>query len=158
MSNLPSNPSQSFKKRNPELYEAYFKGQATKPLPQIRREILEKVSKRIRQGSKPLLNKLEQEWFDLLYPLHPNYERPIAQAITFRLANGLRYTPDVLAWSWPQLPLSRPNRVTCWEVKGKHAWDDSIVKIKVAATTYPAITWILAWKENGEWKTQQVLP
>src|SRR5690242_9154080 len=59
---------------------------------------IELPRKRIRQSTKPLMNKLEQEWFDHLCRSH---RKLIAQGITFRLANGLRFTPDVFCFEWP---------------------------------------------------------
>jgi len=110
---------------------------------------------RIRQFSKQL-NKLEQEWFNILNVQNPSYPRPRAQAVRFRLCNGVHYTPDVFIPNWPwDLQIAMP---TAFEVKGPKAWDDAIVKIKMAAHEWPDIRWILAWKENGQWKTQVILP
>jgi hypothetical protein len=111
-------------------------------------------AKRIRQDSKPLLNKLEQEFFDYLTAEY-DVENLRAQAITYRIGNGVRFTPDLTGHIWN--PPAEPH-FTAWEVKGKHAWDDALVKLKVAAGLYPEIDWILVWKENGEWKEQRVLP
>lgn len=112
--------------------------------------------KRIRQDPKPLLNKLETEWFEILNAQYPNYERPKAQHVTFRLANGLRYTPDILAFRWPDP--NGPARTTAWEVKGKWFTDDSNAKLKVFASAYPEIRVILVWKDNSQWQEQTVLP
>jgi hypothetical protein len=46
---------------------------------------------------------------------------------------------------------------TAWEVKGPRSWDDALVKIKVAATAYPEVKWLLVWKHNGRWEHQEVL-
>lgn len=107
------------------------------------------TKKRIRQSSKPLSNKLETEfgaWLHGTYPLATIAE----QAITFRLANGVKYTPDWIVFG--------NIFVSCFEVKGKHTWDDAIVKVKVAASLYPDIRWLMVWKLNGEWMMQSVLP
>lgn len=110
--------------------------------------------KRIRQSDKPLMNKLEAEWFAIINAQFPNYPRPRAQTVTIRLANGVRYTPDMFAFSWPS---DRGSCPTAWEVKGKHAWDDAIVKLKVAATSFPEIRFVLVWKNGGEWRQQEVM-
>lgn len=105
--------------------------------------------KRILQNTKPLSNKLETQFGEHLRAWYPGaliYE----QAITLRLANGVRYTVD---WA-----VSRGIGVFCYEVKGRHAWDDAIVKLKVAATTFPNWHWHLAWKDVGEWQIQIVEP
>ena len=103
--------------------------------------------KRIRQSGKPLSNKLETnfgQWLKLMHPGAPIYE----QAITFRLANGLRYTPD-----WVMVDNAD---VFCYEVKGPRMWDDAVAKVKMAASVYKHFGWILVWKENGVWSSQAV--
>ena len=103
--------------------------------------------KRIRQDPKPLLNKLEAEWFEVLKRTNP-LARP--QALKFRLCNGTVLCPDFADLT------CRP--VTCWEVKGKHAWEDSLIKLKFAASAWPEVEWRLCWKEEGQWKIQNILP
>lgn len=111
--------------------------------------------KRIRQSSKPLLNKLETEWFAVLNAQFPNFPRPRAQAKRYRLGNGIWYKPDFSASSWPG---DGPAKETCWEVKGPHAFRGGLENLKVAAGLYPEIRWILVWKEKGRWQQQNVLP
>lgn len=113
-------------------------------------------SKRIRQDSKPLMNNLETEYFNRLKDLYPNYPPIRAQAKTFRLCNGVRFTPDLSCSIWPVC--GDAARETCWEIKGPHSWDDAIVKVKMAAHEFPEICWHFCWKENGEWKEQILLP
>lgn len=153
MNQIPTQVSESVRKRNPHLYgpsdyvikslkcgEAYAKEFCTP-----------KPAKRIRQSSKPLLNKLEQEWFDVLlirYPSHAKAIRP--QTIRFKLGNGIWYKPDI--WC--------PTLGTwgcCWEVKGPHSFRGGIENLKVAASLYPEIKWVLVWKDKG-WQEQEVLP
>lgn len=115
------------------------------------RHIIEslKPKKRIRQNSKPLSNKLESEFgikLRLDYPESDIFE----QAITLRIANGLRYTPDWAA--------CHASCTTFYEVKGRHAWDDSIAKLKMAATTFPMWHWFLVWKCGERWELQRVFP
>ena len=112
-----------------------------------------KSPKRIRQSTKPLLNKLESECFEYL---KLNGLPMFAQSISFRLANGLRYKPDFFAFEWPAVgELDRP---TGFEVKGPHAFRGGFENLKMAATTYPQIRWILLWKQDGKWQQQRVLP
>jgi len=123
------------------------KGESPDPEPnQVTKGIRD--AKRIRQSSKPIMNKLEQEFVDFLKSRwREELENKIyTQAITFKLANGVRYSPDVVLL---------PN---CYEVKGPHFRDDAIVKLKVAASAYPTLNWCLVWKENGEWREQIILP
>lgn len=108
-----------------------------------------KPKKRIRQSSKPLSNKLEAECGHYLREKFPHagvYE----QAITLRLGNGVKYTPDWVVVSALQ--------TTVYEVKGKKVWDDSVAKLKVAASLYHFWEWYLIWKDKDGWQTQVVLP
>lgn len=111
---------------------------------------------RIRQSSKPLMNKLETQYFNLIKDRYPNYPPVRAQAKTFRLCNGVRFTPDLSCSIWPVE--QGPARETCWEIKGPKSWDDAIVKAKMAAHEYPEICWRFAWKHEGKWCEQILLP
>lgn len=106
--------------------------------------------KRIRQASKPLLNKLEQEAMDMLHARFP-YSKFQPHAMKLELANGSWYCPDII-----EFPKEPPLHI--YEVKGKHSWDDAIVKLKVAARTWQEFHWWLMWKEGEVWKSQRVLP
>jgi len=111
---------------------------------------------RIRQSHKPLMNGLENEWFARIKDRYPNYPPVRPQAKTFRLCNGVRFTPDFSCSIWPVEGSAA--RETCWEVKGPHAWEDSLIKLKMAAHEYPEICWHLAWKKEGKWCEQILLP
>jgi hypothetical protein len=105
------------------------------------------AEKRIRQNTKPLMNKLETEFLNVLLADFIHLEIH-AQAITFKLANGLRYTPDFFNF----------HRRTAWEVKGKWVDGDSFPKLKMAASVFPEISWRLVWKdENKKWQQQIIL-
>lgn len=108
----------------------------------------QKQKKRLRQDSKPLLNKLETEFFNWLKAFYPSAViRP--QAKRYRLANGIWYKPDftaILQQEW------------AWEVKGPHAFRGGFENLKVAAATYPEIKWTLVWKQDGRWEHQEILP
>jgi len=107
--------------------------------------------KRIRQGEKPP-TKLEADWRAHMEAKYPHIKFR-AQAIRFRLANGAWYKPDLMAWL--------DSRIVCWETKGpKQAKNVArgILTIKVAATTWPEVLFILAWRESGAWYQQEVLP
>lgn len=108
-----------------------------------------RAPKRIRQDGKPLLNKLEAEfktWWEMA-----SGNTLYSQSIRFRLANGLWYKPDfiqccaVMGW-------------TAFEVKGPHSFRGGFENLKMAATTYRNIKWVLAWKQDGAWQQQAVLP
>lgn len=127
--------SKTFQKLNPHLFG----------MPKVVAAEKEKKPQRIRQNAKPLLNKLEAEYLRILQVRRVGVR---SQAITLKLANGVRYTPDFF-----QL-----DSVEAWEVKGRHAWEDSLIKLKFAAKEYPEIRFTLVWKEDGQWKEQTVLP
>lgn len=120
-----------------------------------------KVSKpmRVRQSDKPLMNKIESEYFSILNVQHLTFQRPRPQAKRYQLANGVTYTPDITASSWPDDEGVEAAVETAWEVKGVHSWDDAMVKIKVAAHEWPEIRWFLVWKDPaGRWQKQRILP
>jgi len=105
--------------------------------------------KRLRQSTRKI-SKLELEWGELLKQAQWRYLRN--NAIAFRLANGCVYWPD-----WTAYDLK--GRQTAWEVKGKRAWDDAIVKIKVAAHEYPETCFVLVWNgDTGLWHQQVIWP
>lgn len=128
------------------------------------KSLLDKIAppKRIRQSSKPLLNKLEAEWLERLKahdPVtgwkggHNGYAFNIrSQAKRYRLGNGIWYKPDFTA--------TVDLRETAWEVKGPRAFRGGFENLKVAASLYPEIKWVLVWKDpaTGAWQRQEVLP
>ena len=106
-------------------------------------------SRRLRQDTKPLLNKLEMQ-----FKVH--YERLtghtlIPQAIRFKLANGLWYKPDFILYC-PTMGLR------AFEIKGPHSFRGGFENLKMAAHQYHWIKWTLAWKECGVWQEQIILP
>jgi len=107
-----------------------------------------KIRKRIRQDEKPLMNKLEQEYHDTFLIEENNV---CIQSMRFRLATGLWYKPDFFYINYDGLP-------SAIEVKGPHAYRGGFENLKMAAHQYQWINWVLAWKENGGWKEQVVLP
>ena len=147
MKDIPRmNVSESTKKRNPHLYRVILEDGSVGTI--VRRP------QRLRQSSKPLMNKLEQEWFDVL---RFNTNSIVhCQGIKFKLANGLTYLPDFFCFDW--MSAGEFARPTAFEVKGPWATDDAIAKVKMFATAYPEIRVILVWKDdNKQWQTQRVL-
>lgn len=105
----------------------------------------------IRQDSKGL-NKTEAAFVDYLRFKWPG-ELVLAQSVTLKLANGVRYTPDFIV---PQATSAK--LMLAYEVKG-FMRDDAAVKIKVAAANYPWIKFYLV-KRDGRtgWQINEVLP
>lgn len=131
------------RKNNPALF-GDNPTQTPNPMPST-----EKPRKRIRQDTKPLLNKLETEFGQYLHAFYPS-NSIIPQSIRFRLGNGIWYKPDYVMIS--------TDGVQAYEVKGPHAFRGGFENLKVAASLYPSISWVLVWKENCAWQNQAILP
>lgn len=127
-------------------------GVATSPLPTA--PALEKPKARLRQRTKPLLNRLETAFLARLEHQYQHGAKILSQAITLKIGNGVRYTPDfVVVTQRKDFGIG----IEVWEVKGPHSWDDSIVKLKVAAALFPWIAFNLASGNAGTWRIQQIL-
>lgn len=142
---------------NPETrrrLEAALRGESS--LPVKRPALFVKAAlKRLRQQEQPLLNGLETAWMENLKRTLPaeSLSTLRGQAIRFRIANGVAYTPDFTAMVG--------GKPFAWECKGprKVRWSaKGAMTTKMAAQQYPEWTWIYVWKEDGEWRTQIVLP
>jgi hypothetical protein len=71
------------------------------------------------------------------------------QCITLKLADDTRYTPDF--WSIEN------GKLFAYEVKG--FWrDDAKVKVKVAARTFPWISFRVVQKQKDHWKFTEIKP
>ena len=117
-----------------------------------------KAGTRIRQNSAGL-NKTEQAFYDYLKAREdPGVLRTVLphEAITLKLANGCRFTPDfVVAY---HCPMREQVELVAYEVKG-FMRDDAAVKIKVAATAFPWITFHLVTRlpgGGGGWAISEV--
>lgn len=70
------------------------------------------------------------------------------EALTFRLANGHRYTPD-----WVVFADGRP--VSCHEVKGRHRFHShqrARLAFDQAAAEFPGLTWLWATLTEKGWE------
>ena len=81
------------------------------------------------------------------------------EAITLKIANGCRYTPDWVAWRNPCTVPSGLRVGLFYEIKARDMiWDDAIVKLKVAASKFPQFEfYICAYSKTG-WTIERVLP
>lgn len=119
----------------------------------------EVVKTRIRQQSKPLLNKLETEFFSYLQAnrLMPPAIRP--QAKRYKIGNGAWYKPD---FTQAADAFDRSDwREHAWEVKGPSKMKGvakGLLALKAAAHQWPEVRFVLAWKEDGKWFEQEVKP
>lgn len=139
-------PGSACRKLNPHLFAA---GGSCEAEAMTTTPAVTKPSRRIRQDSKPLMNKLEAD-FKSHYEKMTGYELT-PQALRFRLGNGIWYKPDFVIFC-------RDGMTRAFEVKGPHAFRGGFENLKVAAGLYKDVNWVLAWKEGNEWKTQYVLP
>ncbi len=72
------------------------------------------------------------------------------EALTFKLANDTRYTPDFMV-------LTADRVIELHEVKG--FWrDDALVKVKVAAAQHPWFVFKAVRKEKAGWEITEVKP
>lgn len=110
-------------------------------------------TKRLRQNTKPLLNKLETRALSYLRTVHPSL-RFYPQGVRFRLANGLWYKPDLVAF----IEDDPEHWMIAYEVKGPRAFRGGFENLKMAASVYPDVAWFLIWEEGPHWLTQEILP
>jgi hypothetical protein len=108
---------------------------------------------RLRQVRGPKLNKTETDLLEHLRREFPGAEVE-PHAVNLTIANGCRYLPDFL------VQFQDGRRPLLVEAKGAHAWDDAIVKIKVAAARHRWADFWLAYRDGrtGPWKLERVLP
>jgi hypothetical protein len=157
MKELPKQVSESVRRRNPELYgrsplqqaiHAWKHGDGKFPTAEP-----PKPPKRIRQSTKPLMNKLEQDWFEVL---RCRWSIVVPQGMRFMLANGVWYKPDFIAF--PCGLESQSTALRAYECKGPHAFRGGKENLKLAAHKYPYIVWTLVWKHDGKWQEQRIYP
>lgn len=73
------------------------------------------------------------------------------QAITLRLANRLKFSPDFHY-------IDAQGRLTFEDVKGGHVWEDSRIKIKQAASLYPWAKFLVVTRSFGDWDIEEIKP
>lgn len=73
------------------------------------------------------------------------------EAVTLRLANGVRYIPDYLVDS-------PGNKAQIYEVKGGYIREDAMIKLKVAATQFKCFEFYLAQYKKRHWTITRVYP
>lgn len=122
-----------------------------------------KAKGRLRQSIRPLMNNLETEFYGTICNKYPDYPEVRIQSARYRLGNGIWYKPDFTAAFWPIPETAEETfrlRPIAWEVKGPRAFRGGFENLKVAASLYPEVRWLLVWKdqETGEWQEQHILP
>lgn len=92
------------------------------------------------------LNKTERAWLLELRIRNPKFLG--IQAMTFKLGDDCRYTPDFIE-------ISQEDKFIAWEVKG-FMRDDALVKLKVAARMFPFLDFYVVKRIKGAWETKKV--
>ncbi len=101
----------------------------------------------LRQKSGQKLNKTEAAYLSHLRGVLPPESFVEPHALTLLLANGLRYTPDFI--------VSDSSGLWAYEVKG-HMRDDAAAKLKMAASKFTFIKFILVWRNGASWGQQRI--
>lgn len=167
MSSIPTQVSESVRKRNPHLYPAFSgdilptkNGGSESSVAAVPTQAgAPRVKKRIRQSDKPKLNVLETEFEKKLKADYEGFTI-LAQAIRLELATGLWYKPDFF------IPAGHVrhadwDKSIAYEVKGPRAFRGGFENLKFAARTHGKwCKFFLVWKDKvtGEWQRQEVLP
>lgn len=84
------------------------------------------------------LNRTERLLLDEI--LIPTFHEVGIQRITLKIADSCRYTADFDT-------VDEDGNLILWDAKGGKIWEDSIIKMKVVAATYPWIRVIMAQKK-----------
>lgn len=114
-------------------------------LPAVIPDGLEPV-KKTKPSAEESLNQTERE---LLSRLRGSYKGVGVQRIRLTLAHRCTYTPDFDS-------IDTGGRLVLWECKGGFKWEDSWVKLKTAATMFPAIRFMFAQKKDGQWTFTEI--
>jgi hypothetical protein len=88
------------------------------------------------------LNKTEKAYLEFLRKMRPQWIG--VQCITLKLGHDCRYTPDFWAMDVDGL--------RAIDVKGGHTWEDSLIKLRVAARLFPFIYFIIAKRKGLVWE------
>lgn len=136
----------------PRRYQDQVAQQLGKAPPAVVTSTVVAAKGRVRQSSKPLLNKLETDFQSFLATKYLE-EDIFPQAVRLELARGHWFKPDFLL-----LDTMTGLRPTFYEVKGPHAFRGGFENLKVAARRYQFFKFILVWRDEGVWKEQHILP
>lgn len=152
---IPTTVSDAVRALNPHIFGT---------TPQVQRAISDAVAhenkKRVRQHEGDGMNKTERAFLEHLKVQYPaDVHRP--HALSFRLANGSNYRPDIISTILVQRRTDGNEpaiQMTAWETKG-FMREAAAVRIKIAASLYPEIAFRLVTKrKGGEWDIQEILP
>lgn len=110
---------------------------------------LSEGKKRLRQDSRPVMNKLETAYYNDVLRFNYSVDQIKVQAVRLELARGIWYKADFFL----------PHLKHFFEVKGPRAFRGGFENLKVAARVHNWAGFSLVWlDENGGWNEQQILP
>ena len=111
----------------------------------------------VRQSGKGM-NKTEARFLDHLK--QQGFASVEFEGITFKLANGVRFTPDFTCWDETTMRAFSYDVKGTWKGNRGHIEDDAAVKVKLAAAKYPWVNFYLAWWDTKElrWNLQHIKP
>lgn len=137
MKDLLVNASESVKRANPQLLAL-----------DKHREIKTRPARSSRDW-RARMNKTESDFALILdgEKQAGRITRYIYEGLTLRWGDGMRYTPDFVAF--PSFPGAPPMMI---EVKGGHIWDRDIVRFKGAKASWPEFGFQMWQRKNGQWK------
>lgn len=159
--------SEATKARNPGLFESQPRPGGTvvsKHDSQVSRQGAV-GKKRLRQDSKPRMNKLEERFYLEKLMLDYREETVLIQAVRLELARGIWYKPDFfLPAAFSRMPSGagsgRHRGAIAYEVKGPKVFRGGFENLKVAARVHTWCRFFLVWQDedDGSWQRQEVLP
>lgn len=142
-----------FKDWTPEQVEAHNAKVAGTTLPALPKKTFPRVTVDAAQRpstDEAKLNKTETDYLAILRA-KPTVRWIGIQAITFKLADNCRYTPDFCI-------ITEDNRFIAIDTKGKHIWEDSKIKMKMAARIFTWVRFVIAQKKAGKWSEYEFKP
>jgi len=102
-----------------------------------------------RRGRKPHQNKTELAFGLILEAMKRKGEIVdyYFEGVTFRLADRCKFTPDFFV-----IVSLNPLKIRFCETKGRHIWDDSKVKFRVAKEQFHWAEWEMHQRIKGQWQ------
>ena len=96
------------------------------------------------------MNRLEEDYGGHLFGRRSIGEVVwfLYEGVTLKLAHDTRFTPD-----W--VVMLKNGEMELHECKGPHRWEDSIIKLRVAARLFP-FRFFLVTREGDKWVQREV--
>lgn len=92
-------------------------------------------------------SKLELDFYTHLDSKPVYYWR---KPIMIRVGPAMTFEPDAMVWD------DMSNETFIIDTKGPHSWEDSRIKIKIAAEKFPMWRWLIVTRPEGIWKAKEV--